>query len=165
MDVAIRGNEWRAITCRSFPRIAASMRGAPRRPPNRSSIAVAARRAAVRRVLKCEAMDSVHEHPGMKIEEETDTVLRQTKIIQHLSFEDWRDADDTLHFDHDGVFDDQIDPVMAEDMAFVRGFDRHLTHVLDPAQVEFDAKRAFVDRFGQSGAQSLMDFDCRANDP
>lgn len=64
-----------------------------------------------------------------------------------------------FELDHDTVFDEEIEPRLADDMVLVFHTDRQLASEADTAERQFDAQRFFVDRFQKSGTEKPVDLD------
>ena len=64
-----------------------------------------------------------------------------------------------LELEHEAVFDKEIEPRLADDLALVFHADRHLASKADTAERPFDAERFFIDRFQKPGPEKPVQLD------
>lgn len=91
----------------------------------------------------CPSQDSSHhevlQETGVEVDQQTDTLSRETEVREQLRFEHRRQRRNALDLDDDAVFDDQIDLVFSERTAFVVGGYAYLSGVGDSSLLQFDA--------------------------
>ncbi len=71
---------------------------------------------------------------------------------------------DALEFQDQCIFNDEIDPISAVELyALILDGQGHLSFESDLSQVQFMAKALLIGGLKETGTQSTMDFDRRAN--
>jgi hypothetical protein len=101
----------------------------------------------------------------VKVEDQATTFLGQSHVREELGLADRSDRDHTLHFDNDGVLNDEIDAIIADGPTFVQRRDANLILILERAGIELDAQSPLVNGFEQAWAEISVYLDCGADDP
>lgn len=71
---------------------------------------------------------------------------------------------DRLQLKNQPSLDQDVQPTLANRLALVGQFDHWLSDKRDAAGAKLNAESGFVCRFQETGAESSMHFQCRAND-
>ena len=104
------------------------------------------------------------QRPAAEVDQQAGVQLVGFEIVDRLGEVHVLQLDDGLDFDHDLLFDEEVDAAGADFSPFVVDLHRLLAHEIEPLYAHFLRQRALVDDLLKAVAQDAVHFHGTADD-